>query len=130
MRDDPEDAFTFDLLAAAIRADAADMGLFLEVLATKLQGALPGAVEVRRKGGLFRRDHPVEALIVSLGDRRFELHHEAHLVRARIAVVARGITLRTDETPLDAWIDALSKALAERANASAEARAALARMLQ
>jgi hypothetical protein len=127
---DPEDAFTIDLLAASLRADAADARLFLEVLATKLEEALPGIVEVRRQKGLLRRSHPVQALFVQLGDRRFELHHHPHSVQARIARQARGITLRTDEAPLDAWIDALSQALDERARTSAETRAALERLIR
>jgi hypothetical protein len=127
---DRDDAFTLELLAASIRADAADTGLFLELLASKLRGALPGDVEVSREGGLFRRSHPVRALIVRLGDRRFELHRHGHTVQARIALEARGITLRTDDAALDAWIEELSAALAERARASAATRAALARMLR
>jgi hypothetical protein len=127
---DPGDAFTFDVLAASIRADAADLGIFMEVLGSKLEGALPGEVEIKRQGGLFRRNRAVEALSVKLGDRRFDLRHEPPMVRAQIARSARGITLRTDEVSLDAWIAELSKALEERASASAEARAALTRMLQ
>jgi hypothetical protein len=119
-----------DLLAASIRADAADTRLFVEVLATKLEEALPGIVEVRRQKGLLRRSHPVQALFVQLGDRRFELHHHPHTVQARIALQARGITLKTEDTPLDAWIDALSRALDERARTSAETRAALERLIQ
>ena len=101
MEEDP-DTFTFDVLAASIRADAADTSLFLELLASKLEGALPADVEVQREGGLFRRSRPVRALIVRVGDRRFELHRHGHTVRARIAQEARGITLRTDDAALDA----------------------------
>jgi hypothetical protein len=126
----PDDRLTFDLLAASIRADTADLGLFLDVLATKFEAALPGMVEVRRDGGLFRRQHPVRAVTVSLGDHRYELHRHGHRLRACVALQARGITLRTDEKPLDEWIDVLSRELADYARVSADARAALSRLLE
>src|SRR3954469_2875366 len=47
------DAPDLDLLAASLRADATDTAAFLEALAARLEGALPGQVEVQRKGGLF-----------------------------------------------------------------------------
>ena len=124
-----DDAFTFDLLAASIRADAADVRTFLEVLATKLEDALPGQVTVHRAGGLLRRRRPVQALAISLGSRRYEMRQRGDAVGAQVAHRARGITLRTEEWPVDAWIEALSRDLAEHARASAEARAALARLI-
>ena len=44
-----------DLLAASLRADAGDVDAFVEALAVKLEAALPGQVEVERRGGLLRR---------------------------------------------------------------------------
>jgi hypothetical protein len=125
-----DDRLTFDLLAASIRADAADLGLFLDVVATKFESALPGVVEVRREGGLFRRRHPVQSLVVSLGDHRYELRRHGHRLRATIALRAHGVTLRTDERPLDMWIDLLSRELADHAGASSDARAALIRLIE
>src|SRR3954463_13883061 len=46
------DAPDLDLLAASLRADATDTAAFLEALAARLEGALPGQVEGQRKGGL------------------------------------------------------------------------------
>jgi len=125
-----DDPLTFDLLAASIRADAADLGLFLDILATKLEGALPDMVDVRREGGLFRRSRPVQSLTVGIGDHRYELHRHGHRLHASVALRARGITLRTDEKPLDEWIDVLSRDLADHARASSDARAALSRLLE
>jgi hypothetical protein len=128
--DGPDDSLTFDLLAASIRADAADLGLFLDVLATKFEAALPDMVEIRREGGLFRRQRPVHAVAVTIGDHRYELHRQGHRLRAQIALRARGITLRTDEKALDEWIDVLSRDLAVHARASSATRAALSRLLE
>jgi hypothetical protein len=127
----PDDRLTFDLLAASIRADAADLGLFLDVLAGRLEGALPAdLVEVRRERGPFRRRHPVRSLAVTLGGRRYELHRQGHRLRASVALRAHGITLRTDEAPIDEWIDLLSRDLAGHAQASADARDALSRLIE
>ena len=36
----------FELVAASLRADATDLAAFVEALAVKLEGALPGSVRV------------------------------------------------------------------------------------
>jgi len=46
---------SFDMVAAGLRADAADLDAFVEALAVKLEGALPGRVAIARHGGLFSR---------------------------------------------------------------------------
>jgi hypothetical protein len=45
------------------------------------------------------------------------------------AKVVRGIVLKTDQLPLDQWIEELAEALAEVAASSAQARSALERFL-
>ena len=40
----------FELVAASLRADATDLAAFVEALAVKLEGALPGSVRVERRG--------------------------------------------------------------------------------
>ena len=45
-----------DQLSAAIRADASDTDSFFSVLATKLQDALGDKVQIKREGGLFKRE--------------------------------------------------------------------------
>lgn len=120
---------SFDLVAASIRADARDLATFLEALAYKLGEALPGAVAVEREGGLFRRQHRVRRLHISLGDRSYELERAAAGLRCQIAHSVRGITVKSEEIELDAWIDDLSRRLAEHAVESSRARLALERLL-
>jgi hypothetical protein len=51
--DDADTEMDIDLLAASLRADASDLGAFVEALAVKLEEAVPGAVRVeRRRNGL------------------------------------------------------------------------------
>ncbi len=120
----------FDLLAATLRADAQDSATFLEVLATKLEDALPGAVSVRRSGGLFRRDHPVSELTVTLGEWRLRLHAvPGGVPRAEREHLVRGVSLRSETVDLDAWIETLARALADHARSGATAAASLQRFL-
>lgn len=130
MGDVPGEGLSFDLVAASIRADAADMRTFLEALAVKLEGALPNSVEVKRRGGLFHSSKEVETLAVSLGDQRFELSKAGSGMEASVRRQVRGITLKTEEVGLDQWIDRLAKELHLHAESSAEARQAMARFVE
>ncbi|HTT86138.1 MAG TPA: hypothetical protein VMF60_02120, partial [Acidimicrobiales bacterium] len=56
----------FDMVAAQVRADAADTDTFFGVLVTKMRDALGDRVTVRHAGGLFKRDHPVIGISMDL----------------------------------------------------------------
>jgi len=127
----PGDAdMAFDLVAASIRADARDAATFLEVLAGKLQAALPGAVQVRRSGGLFARQRPVAEIALTLGDWHYRLEagpgEQLHGERAH---TVRGIALKSELMELGAWVDGLLEALAGHARSSATGAEALRRLL-
>jgi hypothetical protein len=125
--DEPAD---LDLVAASLRADAADLDAFVEALAVRLKGALPGQVEVERKGGLFGGNKRVRRIEVSLGDQRYEADVDRGRVTCRRRSVVRGIALKTQELDLDAWIDALSRDLVDESERSERGRQALARLLE
>jgi hypothetical protein len=120
----------FDLVAASLRADAADLDAFVEALAVRLEGALPGQVEVERKGGLLGANKRVRRIEVTLGDQRFEAEVDRGRVTWRRRSVVRGIALKTQELDLDAWIDALSRDLVDESERSERGRQALARLLE
>jgi hypothetical protein len=119
-----------DLLAASLRADAGDVDAFVEALAVKLEAALPGQVEVERRGGLLGGRKRVRRIEVTLGDQRSELEAERGRVTCRRRSVVRGIALKTQELDLDAWIAALSQDVVEEAERSERGRQALARLLE
>jgi hypothetical protein len=119
-----------DLLAASLRADAGDVDAFVEALAVKLEAALPGQVEVERRGGLLGGRKRVRRIEVTLGDQRSELEAERGRVTCRRRSVVRGIALKTQELDLDAWIAALSQDVIEEAERSERGRQALARLLE
>lgn len=119
----------FDLLAASLRADTTDTRIFLEVLATKLGGALPQRTTVEREHHLFRKEQPVRRIQINLGDRSYALMAQPHGLLAQRVHVVRGIALKTEEISLDQWIDELVQGLSALAQRSAQDRAALERLM-
>ena len=130
MHDELGEPLQMELLASSLRADITDLKAFLEALAVKLQGSLPNQTTVTRQSSLFSREHPVKDITVTLGDYQYRIGRERQgpIVTLRAKVV-RGIVLKTDQVPLDQWIDELAGALAEVAASSAQARSALERFL-
>jgi len=124
-----EEAPDLDLLAASLRADATDTAAFLEALAARLESALPGQVEVQRKGGLFGGGKRVRRIAVRLGDSHYEIEGDRGAVTARRRNVVRGIALKSEELGVDAWIDGLSADLLGLAQRSEQGRLALERLL-
>jgi hypothetical protein len=119
------------MVAATLRADSADLPTFVEALAVKLEGALPGHCEVERRARkLFSRDKVVATLAVSVGDWRYRLQSDGagHVETARAKAV-RGIVLRNERLPLADWIQALARDLSAEAATSEQARIALERLL-
>ncbi|HEU5380055.1 MAG TPA: hypothetical protein VFV38_31920 [Ktedonobacteraceae bacterium] len=130
MSDELSRPLQVDMLAASLRADSTDLKAFLEALASKLAGALPNQTQVTRQHKLFSREHPVREIIVTLGDYQYRISYEPPkpLITLRAKTV-RGIVLKTDQLPMDLWINELAGDLAQEAAQSAQAHAALERFL-
>jgi hypothetical protein len=120
----------FDLAASLLRTDTRDSQTLAEVLAAKLNDALPEQTTVRRKATrLFAREKRVETIEVRLGDDAFLLSLAGHAPQASRARTVGGVVIKREELPLDRWLDALGQALAEEAKRSESARVALERLL-
>ncbi len=121
----------FELLASSLRADSGDLNTFLEVLASKFEGALPGRARIDYQGGgmLRRKAKAVRRIQVQLGDDHFELVREAGAVVAKRTKVVRGIALKSEELSLDGWVSELTRALLKQSASSAADRQALERLL-
>jgi hypothetical protein len=118
---------SFDLDAAGLRADGADLAAYIEVLARKLEDALPGQTEVRRRSkGFLSREKVVETIEVSLGEFRYTIGRNGQAARAK---EVRGVVIKREELGLEAWVGGLAGELREMAAGSAEARAALERLV-
>ena len=117
----------FDLDAAGLRADSADLKAYIEVLARKLELSLPAQCLVeRRSKRMLSREKVVDSIRVDLGEHRYEVLADGRASRAK---VVRDITIKTEPLELDEWVRALGNDLSARAADSAEARAALERLV-
>jgi hypothetical protein len=121
----------FDLVAASLRADAADSHGFVEALAVRLESALPGQTRVQRRSKrLLSREKVVREIEVDAGENRYALAvDDQGGLDARRSAAVRGIVLKNDPLPVDEWIDSLARDLAEQAQASEQGRLALERLL-
>ena len=122
----------FDLVAASLRADTTDLVAFVEALAVKLEGALPGDVTVTRKGGglLSRGTKRVQRISVGMDEGRYDLEWAGQQIQTSRCNEVRGIVIKSERLGLDEWIDALSRELTERARQSERSRVALQRLLE
>jgi hypothetical protein len=122
------------LIAAALRADRADVESYTRVLTTVLGDALPpGMVEVERKRSLADRMNgrpgtPV-SLTVTTPDEQLLLRQAAHGVHAEVHQIVRGVTIKRSTVGVDEWLVALAGLLARLASGSAAARDVLTRLL-
>jgi hypothetical protein len=121
----------FDLSAAGLRADGTDLRISLEVLAGKLEQALPSRTRVERRGGglLGRGEKRVRAVRVELGGSCYQLTVDGDRVEGLRERQVGGISIKREPLQPDAWVAALTADLEAEAERSADARAALERLL-
>jgi hypothetical protein len=119
-----------DLLAASLRADAGDLGAFVEGLAAKLEDVLPGRTKVdRARRGMFGPKR-VRRIAVDAGDQRLELAcDEGDTIEMRRARLSAGIVLKNETLDTDSWLRELGVALQAEAQRSEQTRQALERLL-
>lgn len=123
---------SFDLAAAGLRADGADLRISLEVLASKLEQSLPGSCQVERSGGglLGRRERRVRVLRIDLGEMRYQLTIDGARVEGFRERQVGGIAIKRESLDPDQWIAALTADLQTEAQRNAQARTALESLLQ
>lgn len=113
--------------AALSREYAEDARAFLVFLAQLLEDSLPEETEILRKG-VFKKE--VVGLAVTLGADRYRFEYAGKGgVRASRAHIVRGISLKTEEIPVEQALAELAEALETRVATNARARAALAGLL-
>jgi len=121
---------SLDLDAAGLRSDEADLAARVEALAIRLEGALPGRTRVRRrsKRWVFGPKQVTE-IDVSVGDTAYLLGFDGRRVSYERALAVRGIRIKREAMGARDWLAALEDQLRAEAQQSAEARAALERLL-
>jgi hypothetical protein len=121
----------FDLSAAGLRADGTDLRISVEVLASKLEESLPGRARVERRGGglLGRGPKRVREVRIELGGNGYKLTVADDRVEGFRERQVGGISIKRESLTPDQWVAALTADLRAEAERSAEARAALERLL-
>ena len=126
---DPEEPLDIDLLAASLRADGSEIGSFVEVMAAKLEAAVPGLIRVeRRRDGMFGPKR-VQRIALDAGDQRLELETAGAGIETTCSRLSGGIVLKREQLDTDEWLAALGGALAVQAQRSQITRQALERLL-
>lgn len=122
---------SFDLAASGLRGDGAELSSSVEILAAKLEQALPGRARVeRRGGGLLGRGHKrVREVLVELGSNRYQLAVDGERVEGFRERQVGGISIKREPLDPSQWLAALTADLRVEAERSEQARAALERLL-
>jgi len=119
-----------DVLAATLRQGLDESRDLLEFLALKFEGPLSSLMNVRRKGGLFAKDHPIEELVIRFEDRHFQMTREPQgFLSAKILKSVRGVVLKTSKVSEEDWLKELAAEMAAQAERSVSAREALSRFV-
>ena len=119
-----------DLLAAALRQNSPDLDAFIEGLAVKLEQALPGNVRVGRVRRGLRGGKVTRSIELDAGGERLKLDRDAAgSIKASRLHISGGIVIRSEPLDIDAWTEALTKAVAAEAGRNEQTRQALERLL-
>jgi hypothetical protein len=123
---------SFDLAAADLRGDGTDLAISIEVLATKLEQALPGQARVERRGDglLGRGEKRVRTVRVELGSAAYLLGVDGGRLEGFRERQVGGISIKREPLHPDEWVAALTADLRTEAERSAHARAALEELLR
>ena len=131
---EPGDAVSLDLVAAALRADSADVAFYARVLTDSLGDALPeGVVTVDRERSVSdrMRGRPGEVakITVRLGDQLLTLAVRRGQPVAEVCREVRGVVLSRRPVQVTEWAAELAKALVAYADQNAQAAEVLRRLV-
>jgi hypothetical protein len=121
----------FDLSAAGLRADGSDLRISVAVLAGKLESSLPRNTRVERRGSglLGRGQKQVRRIEVNLGETSYELIVDGDRVQGSRERKVGGIAIKREQLDAGQWVSELAAQLRDEAERSAEARAALEKLV-
>lgn len=120
----------FELDAAGLRLDGSELKISVEVLAIKLEGALPATTKVtRRRKSPLSKDQRVREIEVRFGACSFSLRVADGGVEAWRSREVGGISIKREQLDPQTWVSALAQELHSEAQRSEQARSALASLL-
>jgi hypothetical protein len=116
----------FDLDAAWLRRWGGDLRAFMEALAVRMEGALPGRVEVeRRRDGLFSKTSHVRRIAVRGETAIHELVLNNGALTATRRKLVRGVVISSADQSLPDWLREVGEEVSGLARDAAAADAAL-----
>ena len=130
----PGDDLSLDMVAAALRADSADVAVYARVLTESLSGALPpDCVQIDRDRSLADRMQgrpgQVSRITVRLGDQVMTLGVRGGRPYAEICREVRGVVLSRQPVGVQEWAGELARALVQHARQNAQAAQALRKLV-
>jgi hypothetical protein len=131
---EPPDALSFDLVAAALRADSADVAIYARVLTDSLGDVLPpGVVAIDRERSMSdrMRGRPGEVakITVRLGEQVLTLASQRGQLAAEVCKEVRGVVLSRRPVPVAEWAAELTRAMLAYADQNAQAAQVLRRLV-
>lgn len=120
------------LAAAAFLADNRDVKMLLRVLGKNLQETLGARVQVvQGSSGLLHRSAApdVKAITVHLATDDYQAELDRDNVRCSVARSSGGIRIRSEQLPIEQWLERLLTALQQEAANNQSAQAALQRVV-
>jgi len=109
----------FDLNAAWLRKAQGDLKAFMEALAVRLEGAIPGRVAVEReKDGFFSKTSHATKVTVDGHDHVYVISLQKSRLATHRSKIVHGVSLNTEHMDAPAWLAALHsdiQSLAEHA---------------
>jgi hypothetical protein len=125
MTPSPDEAFDFDMAAASLQANTADVHMMLKLLVRQLADVLGKRLVFERAGGLLRRSDEVRSVELSLGDDVLRAEVDGASLRCTIGHSSGGIRIRSEQVTMDEWLRRLLQGLQAEAQHSERARLAL-----
>jgi hypothetical protein len=99
----------FDMQAAWHRRFKADVEGNLKAFALRLKEAMPELVTVHETRGFFASSAKITGVTVELGENRYSLESDGGRLKAKVAMVVRGITLNTKNIDPSEWFARLAE---------------------
>jgi hypothetical protein len=120
------DGLELDGLTLLLQRLARDHHELIDGLARSIGGALPEAVQVKRRG-LFNTGR-AHTLSIHLGDEVFELREQHGQIAAQVGHAVGGVVISHESCAVDEWLVRLRAALQASAQRSSDVAAALERL--
>ncbi|SRR5579863_401448 len=120
-----DEAFDFDMAAASLQSNSADVHIMLKLLVRQLADVLGKRLRFERAGGRLRKSDDIKSVEMTMGDDVLRAEVDGATVRCSVGHSSGGIRIRSENVSMDEWLKRLLRALKAEAAHSENARVAL-----